>query len=183
MTTAPLDTTLASLSIATALTPSAPLAAPAAPRAMAYDRACLARAGLVYVALEALAAWGWLHWRADMPTLAPSLAVTMLMRGAFLLLFVSAVAQAGARSRHIPGARDAACIGVAALLLHAPWTLIVLKWPQVAGVWLAAMAATAIAATARLGRDQPSAALIAAPYTAWLVCTLFVDMIAAHGRG
>lgn len=162
---------------APAATPVAHAAAPA------VHETGLARAGVLYCVVEAAAAWGWLHWRANLPSLAPSLAVTMLIRGAFLLLFVSAVSQAWTRVRQTPEARNAACFGAATLLLHAPWTLIVLTWPRLSPVWLGAMAVAAIVTTARLGREAPKATLIAAPYTAWLVCAVIVDVIAGLGRG
>ena len=137
----------------------------------------LASAAIVYCLLEAAAAWGWMHWRADLPALAPPLIITTLMRSAVLLVFVSAISQAASRSSTNVRARDAACVGRAALLLHAPWTLIVIRWPNLTWLWLACMCAAAVATTAKLGRDRLDAALIAAPYTGWLVAALYVETV------
>lgn len=141
----------------------------------------LTRAALLYCVLEIAAAWGWMHWRADVGALAPSALVTAVLRSVFLLLFASAVGDAFTRTND-PRARVAAATGFAALVLHLPWTLIVLDFAPFSLAWLFLMTFTTTYAAAQLGRADPRASLIAAPYTAWMVAATCVEALSGFSK-
>ena len=133
---------------------------------------------IAFCLLELVGAWGWLHWRADLATIAPSPLATMAMRSAFLLLFITVIVRTHVQAEQsCKDARDAASFGIAGLLMHLPWTLIVMRWPIFAGLWLLAIAALTILATARYARFDMRAGLVAAPYTAWMIAAFIAQCV------
>jgi len=129
-------------------------------------------ASLVFSVIELAAAWGWLHWQADRFPLAPSILVVAAMRSAFFLLFATVVVQRLMSADASADSRDAQSFGAAALLMHLPWTLVVLRNAAFDAPWLVAIVALTVLTTTRLARIDARAGLVAAPYAAWTIAAL-----------